>query len=37
VGVKATLVFHSDADGISHFVLHREGKQIRADRKRNKA
>jgi hypothetical protein len=36
-GVKATLVFHSDADGISHFVLHREGKEIRADRKRSKA
>lgn len=36
-GVKATLVFHSDADGVSHFVLHREGKEIRADRKRSKA
>jgi hypothetical protein len=36
-GVKATLVFHSDAVGISHFVLHREGKEIRADRKRGKA
>ena len=36
-GVKATLVFHSDSEGISHFVLHREGKEIRADRKRSRA
>jgi hypothetical protein len=34
-GVKASLVFHADSDGISHFVLHREGKQIRANRKRS--
>ena len=36
-GVKATLVFHSDENGISHFILNREGKGIRADRKRSKA
>ena len=36
-GVKATLVFHSDESGISHFIINREGKEIRADRKRSKA
>lgn len=35
-GVKATLVFHSDTEGVSHFVLHREGTQVRATRKRPK-
>ncbi len=34
---KATLVFRSNADGISHFILNRDGYQIRADRKRSKA
>ena len=36
-GVKATLIFHADADGISHFIINKEGKEIRADRKRSKA
>lgn len=36
-GIKATLVFHADTDGISHFVINKEGKEIRADRKRSKA
>ena len=36
-GIKATLVFHANADGISHFIISKEGKEIRADRKRSKA
>ena len=37
-GIKGTtLVFHADAAGVSHFVLNREGKEIRANRKRPKA
>ena len=36
-GIKGTtLVFHADANGISHFILNREGKEIRANRKRPK-
>ena len=37
-GIKdTTLIFHADANGISHFILNREGKEIRANRKRPKA
>ena len=36
-GMKGiSLVFHSDTAGISHFILNREGNEIRADRKRPK-
>jgi len=34
-GMKGiSLVFHSDTAGISHFILNRQGNEIRADRKR---
>lgn len=36
-GIKATLLFHTEADGSGHFILQREGTQIRAIRKRGKA